>query len=58
MLFAVTDLEAGWDCLRGVYEVESEEKLEIHLAEERGITIDEFRDRYVIHEVYNGIEKI
>lgn len=37
-IYVVTNPESGWDCVKGVYEVESEEKLKEHLLIQQGYT--------------------
>lgn len=47
--YVVTDVEAGRDCVEGVYKAESEEKVKEYLLPIFGLTEEQFEDKYAIH---------
>lgn len=59
-IFVVTNPESGWDCVRGVYEAESEEQLKKWLLKDDGYEEEPENWEYThcIHEQYHGIEKV
>ena len=54
-LYVVTDSEAVWDCVWGIFEASSEEIVKNYLDEERGEDTD---GRLVIHERHSEIIKL
>jgi hypothetical protein len=56
MLFVVTNPQNGWDCVSGtIYEADNEEQVLQHIADERGITLEELEDNNdtIVHETYD-----
>jgi predicted house-cleaning noncanonical NTP pyrophosphatase (MazG superfamily) len=50
-LFIVTNVEAGWSCIRGVFKANNEKEVYQHLAaDEQERTMEEIERTYVVHE--------
>lgn len=48
-VFVVTNVESGWDCVRGVYYADSEEALAKLLADEEDLSVEEWEETNIIH---------
>lgn len=59
MLFVVTYPQNGWDCVSGtIYEANDENQVYKHIAEQRGITIEELEDsnEIIVHETFDVLK--
>ena len=57
-IFVVTNPDNGWNCVRGVFEAESEEQIYEHLNNQTDIGMAMVKETYIVHEQYKGIQKL
>lgn len=55
-LFVVTNVEAGWSCVRGVFRANDEKEVYQHLADEQERTMEEIKRTHVVHEQHQITE--
>ena len=56
-IFVITNTQAGWDCVRDIYQADSEYDVKVHHASDCGIEESEAEqwfenNGYIVHEKY------